>query len=188
MEQQMADGEKVSNLAALLVPIGPSPAAAPSQDTAIFVEIYPLLRAFAAIVADLDVDPDDLVQDALVATLTRNKLEELDQPAAYLKRAILNRASNGRRSAGRFRKLLPKVARDSSIDDHYPSDLAILDELTPLDRAVIYLADVEGIPLSEIAVELEMKPATVRKRASRGREQLRKSLEATTKPVLGGTS
>ena len=106
-------------------------------EAAIFEEIYPKLRAFAAIVADLDMDPDDLVQDALVATLTRHKLEELDQPAAYLKRSILNRASNGRRSAGRFRKLLPKVARDSSVDDHYPSDLAILDGHRPFNFWVV---------------------------------------------------
>ena len=102
MEKSEADDQRVSTLAALLVrsDATPAPEAVPvptrvpapahGTEAAIFEEIYPKLRAFAAIVADLDMDPDDLVQDALVATLTRHKLEDLDQPAAYLKLSLIH--------------------------------------------------------------------------------------------------
>ena len=72
--------------------------------------------------------------------------------------------------------LLPKLNRDTSTEDHYPSDLSILDELTPIDRALMYSADVDGLPQSEIAAELGLTPAAVRKRLSRARNQLRQSL------------
>lgn len=124
------------------------------EDFEIFERDYQPLRRFAAVVADADIDPDDLVHDALVATLQRHRLSELDQPWAYLKRAIVNIAANRRRRAGRFRALLPRLASVDEIQDHYPSDLSTLEQLTPTDRAVVYLADVEGLPHDVIASEL----------------------------------
>ncbi len=47
------------------------------SDFEIFADLYPKLRRFAAVVADLDMEPDDLVQDALAATLRRHDLSEL---------------------------------------------------------------------------------------------------------------
>lgn len=156
-------------------------------DFALFESLYPQLRRFAAVVADMDVEPDDLVQDALTATLSRHELQELDKPAAYLKRTIVNVASNNRRKAGRLRLLLPKLRDEAQAADNYPSDLSILDELAPLDRAVIYLSDVDGLPHDVIARELDMTPAAVRKRASRARAQLRQALGTNVTPIQGGT-
>ncbi len=153
------------------------------SDFEIFADLYPRLRRFAAVVADLDMEPDDLVQDALAATLRRHDLSELDKPIAYLKRAIVNSVSNQRRRAGTFRRLLPKLASASSSSDHYPSDLAVLDELAPLDRAVIFLADVEGQPHALIAQELGLTPSAVRKRAHRARKQLRRILQPDLIPI-----
>ena len=147
--------------------------ARPKTDYAIFEAVYPALRRFAAVVGDMDMDPDDLVQDALVSTLQRRSLVNLDQPQAYLKRAIVNQVSNKRRRAGRFRTLLPKLSRSDVTVDDYPSDLAVLDELAPTDRAVIFMADVDGLPHDVIATELGLSAAAVRKRASRARAQLR---------------
>lgn len=143
------------------------------HDYSTFASMYPALRRFAAVVADLDMDPDDLVQDALISTLQRHSFDELDQPLAYLKRAIVHRASNQRRGAGRFRALLPRLGTEAAQPDVYPSDLGLLDELAPLDRAVIFMADVEGDSFERIATDLGMTPAAVRKRASRARQRLR---------------
>lgn len=143
---------------------------------AAFQEMYPVLRRFAAVVADLDMDPDDLVQDALASTLERHTLDELDQPVAYLKRVIVHRAANKRRRAGRLRALIPRLGNDASLSDVYSSDLGLLDGLRPIDRAVIFLADVEGETHERIATELGLTPAAVRKRASRARKQLREVL------------
>ena len=133
-------------------------------------------------------DPDDLVQDALAATLSRHELHELEYPKAYLEQAIVNVASNGRRRAGTMAKLLPRLRSDSNIVDTYPSDLSILDQLAPLDRAVIYLADIDRLPHGLIATELAMTPAAVRKRVSRARKQLRHLLgaELTALPSTTG--
>ncbi len=147
--------------------------------------MYPALRRFAAVVADLDMDPDDLVQDALASTLNRHRLDELDNPAAYLKQAIVHTAANSRRSKGRLRALLPRLARHPDGLDTYPSDLAILDQLAPLDRAILYLADVEGEPLAHIANELGLTGAATRKRASRARKQLRQHLGTHLTSITG---
>lgn len=156
------------------------------QQFATFEEMYPALRRFAAVVADLDMDPDDLVQDALASTLRRYSFDELDQPLAYLKRAIVHSAANKRRRAGRLRALLPRLGGDASQADVYPSDLALLDELAPLDRAVIFLADVEGESHERIAAELGLTPAAVRKRASRARKQLRAVLHPQVSAIGHG--
>ncbi len=146
------------------------------SDFQIFERLYPALRRFAAVVADIDVDPDDLVQEALAATLRRHDLSEIRQPAAYLKQAIVNAAVGHRRRAGRFRLLLPRLAGEAATDDHYPSDLSILDRLQPTDRAVIVLADVEGLPYAVIADELGLTVGAVKKRVSRSRRELRRLL------------
>ncbi len=82
-----------------------------------------------------------------------------------------------------MRRLIPRLARDAARVDNYPSDLAILDELAPLDRAVVFLLDVEGLSSSEAAEQLGLTAAATRKRASRARAQLRSLLGATPTPV-----
>lgn len=143
----------------------------------IFEELYPSLRRFAAAVADSDIDPDDVLSEALARTLQRHDLEDLDAPAAYLRRSIMNGVRNERRRLGRLRRLLPRLSSAESGADHYPSDLALLDELPATDRAVLFMADVEGTPLNVIAAELGLSDGAVRKRASRGRQRLRELVE-----------
>ena len=151
---------------------------------ALFESLYLSLRRFAAVVADADMDPDDLVQDVLAATLEKHDFDELRQPAAYLKRAIVHNAANRRRRAGTLRRLIPRLVGDAAHVDNYPSDLAMLDELAPLDRAVVFLLDVEGLSSSEAADELGLTAAATRKRASRARSQLRSLLGATFTPIV----
>lgn len=153
-----------------------------STEYEIFENMYPALQRFAAIVADWHMDPDGLVHDAVVATLERHSLIELEQPQAYIKRAIVNLAANKRRSAGRRASALSRLPIDSHTTDQYPSDLAILDELVPLDRAIIYLADVEGLRYAEIGDELGISAASARQRAHRSRKHLR-ALAGETEPA-----
>ena len=155
------------------------PQGAKRSDYELFEELYPKLRRFAAVVADSDIEPDDLLQDALLATLRRHELAELEHPEAYLRRSIINRASNRRRGLGRFRGLIGRLSTESETSDHYPSDISFLDALSEVDRGIVYMADVEGIPLGVIARELDLTPAAVRKRISRARGQLRKELSLT---------
>lgn len=150
----------------------------------LFEPLYSSLRRFAAVVADIDMDPDDLVQDALAATLEKHDFAELRQPAAYLKRTILHDVANRRRRAGTLRRLIPRLVGDAARVDNYPSDLAMLDELAPFDRAVVFLVDVEGLSSSEVADQLGLTAAATRKRASRARALLRSLVGATLTPVV----
>ena len=65
-------------------------------------------------------------------------------------------------------------------------EFTVLDALDPTDRAILYLADVAGVPLATVAADLEPTPSAVRKRASRAREQLRQELGTNLVPLREG--
>lgn len=153
------------------------------EELDLFTVLYPQLRRFAAVVADSDQEPDDLVQEALANVLKRTSLTDLSHPGAYLKRTVLNLVANDRRRKGRYRQILPRLGHDEATSDNYPSDLSFLDELSPTDRAVIYLADVDGYSLSDIASELGLSAGAVRKRASRARANLRERTSDEPEPA-----
>src|SRR5688572_13795557 len=71
---------------------------ADAADVEVLRAIYPGLRRFAAAWAPLEVDPDDLLQEAIARTLAAGPLARLDNPGAYLRTVIANvaRASYGR--------------------------------------------------------------------------------------------
>jgi RNA polymerase sigma factor (sigma-70 family) len=150
------------------------------QDRRLVEELYRPLQRFAAVVAPEGVEGDDLVQEALVRVLRRRSLHELEFPFGYLRKSIIHLASNQRRRAGSQRRALTRWAashRDEGVDA-YPSDLAELMSLTPRERAVLYLAEVEGYPFKEIGRMVGCSESTARKRASRARHHLHASLTA----------
>lgn len=141
-----------------------------------FALLYPQLRRFAAATADLDQDPDDLIQEALARALRRGGLAGLDEPAAYLKRSIVNLAANDRRRLGRRRRALARVDLPTTSEPTYPSDVADLLTLDPADRAVLWLTEVERLPAEQVAEILDCSPEAARTRASRARRRLRRAL------------
>jgi DNA-directed RNA polymerase specialized sigma24 family protein len=148
-------------------------------DAEVVCRLYSPLRRFAAVVASADVEPDDLVQEALERALRLRPLRDLDDPLSYLRRAMLNLASNDRRSSGRRQRaliLLSRTAEPSPMS--YPSDLTVLGGLAPTTRAVLYLAEVENWTYAEIGAQLGCTEAAARARAARGRRALRSQLEA----------
>lgn len=145
---------------------------------AMVVALYPALRRFAAMVSPLEVEPDDLVQDALAATLARQPLTELDNPLAYLRVVMMRRAANERRRLGRKRRANARAGPEpQSADVSYPSDLAELARLDPEDRALLYLTEVEGLPLAEVAHVFDRSSAAVKMRRHRALRKLRSLLE-----------
>ena len=146
-------------------------------DERLIEELYPNLYRFAAVVAPRGDDPDDLVQDAFVRTLARRSFADLDQPHAYLRRTILNLANNRRRSLRRQLRALTRLGSAPPVEDIYPSDTEALLDLAPQTRAVLWLADVEGLGFEEIADQLGLTAAAARQRASRGRAEIRTRLE-----------
>ncbi|MBT8192418.1 MAG: sigma-70 family RNA polymerase sigma factor [Acidimicrobiia bacterium] len=143
------------------------------EEAQLFRDLYPSLRRFAAVVGPLEVEPDDLVQEAVVRVLRRERLMDLDHPAAYLRKTILNLASNHRRRLARQRIALTRYrAGTESTGDSYPSDLTDLVRLPAEERAVLYLTEVEGYRYAEVGQMLGCSEAAARKRALRGRRRL----------------
>lgn len=148
-------------------------------DRAFVASSYQSLRRFAAVVGSPDIDPDDLVQEAFVRTLRTHRLDELDDPSAYLRRVILNVARSQRRRFGLARRAISVLEASTPVaaNPTYPSDVAELYRLGPKQRAVMFLHDIEGFSFEEVAEMLEMSPSAARMSASRGRRRLRRLLE-----------
>lgn len=148
-----------------------------SEESQLFEQLYHPLRRFAAVVAPIEVDPDDLLQEAIARVLRRWRLTDLDEPGAYLRRTMVNLAANERRQFGRMRKALGRLGATSGpARDSYPSDLTDLLHLPPRDRAVLYLSEVEGYRYAEIGRMLGCTEAAARKRALRARRRLHAAL------------
>lgn len=151
-----------------------------AADLSGFGQIYPALRRFAAVVADADMDPDDLVQEALARALRTGSFQDLSDPLAYLRQAVLNLRSNERRRRARARSHRTGLGLPATQDETYPSDLTDLLQLQPRDRAVLYLHEVEDMTYQAIAELMDEKEATVRGRATAARRRLRRGLEEET--------
>jgi RNA polymerase sigma factor (sigma-70 family) len=146
------------------------------SDEELFTQLYPSLRRFAAVAKTPEADADDLVQEALVRALALRPLSEYKNPAAYLRRTILNLASNVHRSSGRAGRALHRLAEPSEAPVSYPSDLQDLLQLAPVQRAAVYLAVVEGLSHAAIGETLDCSEAAARNRVSRGLRALRVEL------------
>jgi DNA-directed RNA polymerase specialized sigma24 family protein len=154
-----------------------------TADGALFAEMYPGLRRFAGVVRPDEVDADDLVQEALTRTLATGRLADLRDAGAYLRAAIVRLASNHRRSFGRERRAMARLAPETVEEPAYPSDLSELRRLPVADRAVLYLRVVDGWDYAAIAVVLDATEQAVRARASRALRRLRVALDAEIEEV-----
>ena len=149
----------------------------PESDADLFARLYPSLRRFAAVAGPTDVEPDDLVQEAVARALRIRPLTELDEPLAYLRRAILNLARNRRRGLARSRRTLERVDHPDRLTEHYGSDLADLERLGPVARAVLFLVEVEGWTYAAAARQVGVSEEAARTTASRARRRLRIEIE-----------
>jgi DNA-directed RNA polymerase specialized sigma24 family protein len=147
------------------------------DDETVLAGIYPELRRFAGAVAPPDVDPEDLLQEALARTIRRTALAALDRPDVYLRTVLVRLAANHRRGWARARARLAAIGPPSNGSfDTYPSDLDELARLPAETRAVLWLRVVEQRSYAEIAEILGATEASSRARASRGIRQLRHDL------------
>lgn len=140
--------------------------------------LYPELRRFAAVTAPWDVDPDDVLHGTLVKAMQTRRLGSLDNPGAYLRRAIVNHVNSELRSRGTRRSTLRLLQTEigDSTDAAYPSDVADLMRLRPVERAILYLHDIEGFPFQEVAEMVGITAGNVRVTASRARRRLKAEL------------
>jgi DNA-directed RNA polymerase specialized sigma24 family protein len=136
---------------------------------------YESLRRFAAVIGRWDVDPDDLVQEAFAKVLARDPGGIRDL-GPYLRRMVVNLATDERRRFGRAASAAPMLATDGASVDAYPSDLADLLALAPRVRALLYMVEVEGQPIAPAADAVGMSNANARVALLRARRRLRAEL------------
>jgi RNA polymerase sigma-70 factor (ECF subfamily) len=147
-------------------------------DASLFASLYPSLRSFAAVTGSVDIEPDDLVQEAVARTLRNHRLVDLDDAGAYLRRAIVNLAANRRRSMLRFRAAFSRLDRvDEAQAAHYASDIGDLLRLEPDARALLFMVEVEGRTYADAATVLGVTEEAARTRAARARRKLRAEIE-----------
>ena len=145
----------------------------------LITQLYPALRRIAGVAGSVDIEPDDLVQEALVRTLSKQRLAELDNPLAYLRRTIVNLASNNRRRLARRRRAVARLSTDDGWVPEYPSDVEAILDLPPRHRVILYLVEVEGVPYAEAADQLGITTTAARALASRARHKARLNLEVS---------
>jgi RNA polymerase sigma factor (sigma-70 family) len=138
-------------------------------------DLYPSLRRFAAVVGPVEVEPDDLVQEALFRAMRKGPLTDLTYPTAYLKRCIVNLSKDHVRGVVRRRRALVALAATTeAFTQTYPSDVIELMDLPPQTRAVLYMRVIEGRPYGEIAEIVGCSEKAARNCAARGRKRLQK--------------
>lgn len=143
------------------------------------VALHAKLRRFAAVVAPVELDPDDLTQEAWLRVLRQagGRLPDHEHLAAYMRRTIVNLAANERRRLGRGRRAMVRLNLPHASDQTYSSDLAELQRLDPSDRAALYLVKVEGWSHREVGEVLGCSEGAARVRFARARKRLRIELE-----------
>ena len=138
-------------------------------------ELYDPLRRFAAVIGRYDVDPDDLVQNAYAKVLLRHP-DDIRDLGPYLRRTIVNLATDERRRSTRANGALRQINADAGTNDSYPSDLEDLLRIQPRVRALLYLVEVEGQPVADAAGVVGMSNSSARVALMRARRRLRAEL------------
>ena len=146
-----------------------------ADDLAALRAQYEPLRRFAAVIGRWDVEPDDLVQEAFAKMLAKGPAQVRDL-GPYLRRMVVNLATDERRRFGRAASAAPKIATDAASVDAYPSDLSDLFALQPRVRALLYLVEVEGQQIAPAADAVGMSNANARVALLRARRRLRAEL------------
>jgi RNA polymerase sigma-70 factor (sigma-E family) len=118
---------------------------------------------------------EEAVQDAFVQVYRRWR--QIDDPAAYMRRVVVNRCSSWHRHRAVVRRTLSRVATDDSYLDS-PDELAdALGQLSTRRRAVVVLRYYERLELAEIARELGVSVGTVKSTLHRALAQLKGILQ-----------
>lgn len=123
---------------------------------------------------------DDILQESYLRLLRARVPEGRDAAAAFLFRIATNLLYDHFRRARRerwFFGLFPPAAVATPADASLPQDLErLLLKLAPRERALLWLAHVEGWNHDEIARILELRPASVRVVLFRARAKLARVL------------
>ncbi len=172
----------------------PAPAAA-GDPTEVFVAERPRLLGLAYRMLGSLADAEDVVQDAWLRWQSA-PAGSVDRPAAWLTtvttRLALDRLRHRRRHeqpGGPTRLPEPLVTGPGPeglaelADSLTLGFLVMLDRLSPLERAVVVLADAFSVPFGEVAAAVGRSPEACRQIASRARRRMSEAHPPTATPA-----
>lgn len=157
-----------------------------------FERLRPKLEGIAYRMTGSTADAQDVAQDAWLRWSSADR-STVDDPEAYLVRITTRLSLDRLRAASRRRETYvgpylpePVVAplglgsgaegspEDRAVlaDSLTYSFLVLLDELSPVERAVLLLHDVFGYPFDQVAAAVDRSPEAVRQVASRTRRRI----------------
>ena len=133
----------------------------------------PMVRLARGLV-DTSECAEEIVQDAFVKVFER--WSRLDEPAAYLRVAVVNgsRSELRKRMVRRRIGLRPRTASVSFEDDYL---IDALDKLSPKRRTALVLRFYGQMSEREIAEAMDVRPGTVKSLVSRGLADLREVIK-----------
>jgi RNA polymerase sigma factor (sigma-70 family) len=118
-------------------------------------------------------EAEDIVQTVFATAAAR--WDAIDEPAAYLRRAVVNRANEAHRR--RFRSTATAVSVvELSAEPEVDELWSLVQRLPAAQRAVVVLRFYEDLALADIASMLGRRESTVRSDLRRALLRLRKSL------------
>jgi RNA polymerase sigma-70 factor (sigma-E family) len=157
-----------------------APAAVQDHDDA-FVALYHELRPTLVRLATLLVDrvdiAEELVQDAFAAGY--RQWPRLDNPGAFIRTAVVNRARSELRHRGVRQRRSLAVVRDGPTPGAAPGDHIrdVIAHLPERQRTVVVLRFYEDLPLHEIAALMGIRTGTVKSQLHRALAALRKEIQ-----------
>ena len=180
----MSSGVMSNHIATPPLPDGPAPpapgeAVVPGPELSfdqLFAERYvPMVRLAFALVGSSE-RAEELVQDAFARVYERWR--RIEQPAAYLRTAVVNGCRNEhrrRRTRARLARGTPEIAADGASNN--VDFLDGLRVLTPRQRTAVVLRYHEGLGEAEIAASLGVRPGTVKSTLHQALQRLRAHIE-----------
>ena len=150
-------------------------------------------------------EAEDVAQETFISLFRHGKRFRSEARfSTFVYRVAANAALNRRRSLGRGRARVDKLAvRQAAGDDlpqqpRDPEDSTLgreltgrvreaLDTLNPSLRMPVILYDIEGLSYGEISEVLGVAEGTVKSRIHRARQALREELQGLLQGTLGGT-
>jgi len=162
-----------------VVELRPDPEApvAPLSFEELFLDVHDRLYRALYFITGSSADAEDLMQDAFLKLWEQwDRIDQIDDPVAYLFRSALNGfRMRMRRARTAARRLMPIASTRDPFDDvNVREDVRrMLRGLPPRQRAAIVLTQIFGYSSEQAARIMRIQPTTVRALASQGRAALR---------------
>ena len=138
------------------------------------MEVWPGAFRLASYLTQSTAAGEDIAQDVLAAMSLR--WGQFDNPAAYLRTALVNASWNWNRHTGRVRAKLPLLVTADREEFQFDELADAIARLPFRQRAVIVLRYYSGLSEAEIAVALTCRQGTVKSLASRALDALSKEV------------